>query len=234
MNINKLLEVKGDSNISHYNKYLPIRNYNIIMISKNANSSIGVLYCNENNISLLKLNDNFNNYTYRHLNIKYNKWSIIGKYVLDIAKDRKYIMIYRDPVERFFSAKTVLDPTIRTFETNNDYIQTFGNILKDYYTNKTDKLPNFNYHIQPQTNFISNISMDDIELFIEMKDLRNWFKENNFEVPVINKMRNSLKKYDKNILTEYLPYIKKYYSCDYDFIENIPEDKKYNGEQYEQ
>lgn len=227
MNVNKLLEIKGDSNILHYNKYLPIRNYNIIMISKNANSSIGVLYCNENNISLLRPNDNFDNYTYQHLNIKYNKWLIINKYILDITKDKKYIMIYRDPVERFFSAKTVLDPTIRIFETNNDYIQTFGNILKDYYTNKIDKLPSFNYHIQPQTNFISNISIYDIELFIEMKDLQNWFKENNFEVPVINKMHNSWKEYDKDILAEYLPYIKKYYSHDYDFIECIPKDKKY-------
>ena len=229
MNVNKLLEIKGEPNISHYNKYLPIRNYNIIMISKNANSSIAVLYCNENNISLLKSNDNFDNYTYKHLNVKYNKWSIISKYVLDITKDRKYVMIYRDPVERFFSAKTVLDQTMRTFEANNDYIQTFGNILKDYYTNKIDKLPNFNYHIQPQTNFISNISIDDIELFIEMKDLQNWFKENNFEVPIINKMYNSWKSYDKDILSEYLPYIKKYYACDYDFIESIPENKKYNG-----
>lgn len=111
--------------------------------------------------------------------------------------------------------------TSTAFTATVDGITELKKVVDTFYyapINKIDK------HIAPQS---IQYDASCVGLFVELKDLPSFLRENGFENIETNKSPS--KEYDADILAKYNSTLKQIYACDYNMIANIPEDKKYKA-----
>lgn len=218
-NIKKqLLDSPIDSNDDKFNNWYQISdNILALSISKCGCSTIGYLACLYKGIKEI---DKFKDKKYKSLCTLWT--SCVRKLEINITnryQDKKLIVIYRDPIERLVSAYTTIGK---------------GMPIEEYFKQIDYAINNnivINYHIQPQIHFIqnNNRTIDDIDLFIELKDLKS-FIQNELDIydsemnmtPPDKKITN----YD-DLIKPYIGTFMNYYKEDYDMIANIPDSKKY-------
>ena len=224
-----------ETNESHYNKFIKVKD-NILMnmTAKCGNTSIGYAGVQYNGDSLLSDEEYLNNkdkYEFNHITIATksdDSWEKINSYLININDftniSENIVIVYRDPIDRFLSAfKTIcsssgcsLSEAIKGY---CNYIQNI--IISDKYDNSK-----LNYHIQPQTNFYKNLSIDQVSLFVPVDKLQDYFKSIDLTIPIFNSAHlyeRQLKKIFANQLD--LSILKSFYKSDYEFFAQIPEEK---------
>ena len=206
-----LQPLEGKHNDYHYNRFVYIKdNILISLIAKTGCTTLAYSsYKFHNGFDYDKGHNNFwSNFT--NYSIQLNK-----PYKLD--KSTKIVITYRDPIDRFLSAKkTICDGQciLLNYDTYIQYISYF--MLHKY---------DLNYHIQPQYKFWTNVDFNDVDTFVETKYLQNYLQSIGISTPILNDCKND-KIYSENILNDNLDIFKKYYQKDYEIIEKIRNSNK--------
>ena len=201
----------------HCNKFFLFNtekgDYAISMISKNANTTIGVLGCMRRGINLFDKGETLKTFEYTHLSLlgdRVSKWNTINNELTkyeDIDRD-KYttVMIYRDPIERLISAKNVIADDMPYDKYWAKIIETFDTIDTNYINN----------HLLPQNTFIGK---SEIDLYVRMEDVSDFLKSIGIEPIEINKSKPGKK--PLSIPNDVLEKLIDIYSVDYELLDKI-------------
>ena len=214
------------------NKYIYINNYAINFMSKCGCSTLGYYgYIQKYGNTFLRYNEkSIHEYEFKHFkyaNIdqsKHGYHKIINQYCLvkyeDIDRNKyKTVAIFRDPIERIISAR---NPLIDDYKLNNT--KEFFDLVIDQYNLGEG---NMNQHIMPQYLYYN---FDDIDIFIELKDLYKWLNSIGLEPLKLNQTPKDLYKDDpynnEETFNKYIPILKKLYLNDYILIDKIKNSNK--------
>lgn len=128
---------------------------------------------------------------------------------LEEVKSCKYkkVAIFRDPIQRLFSARNPLI-TWKRLHTNNEFFTFVSNEIKKP-IGLTDQ------HIIPQSYYYN---FDDIDIFIELKDLEKWLVSIGCEPIKLNQTPKGRYEDATEDIKKWLPTFNEYYKDDFELI----------------
>ena len=139
---------------------------------------------------------------------------IIERCFVDIGEVKEFgykkVAIFRDPIQRLLSARNPL-MFVHSINTNEEFFAFVSNEIKKPIA-CTDQ------HLIPQTCFYN---FDDIDIFVELKDLENWLVSIGCEPIRLNQTPQGRYEDATDDIKKWMPQLLDYYKDDFALIERI-------------
>lgn len=216
-------KLKNDISLKYLNKFVILNGeYAVNIIEKNGCSTLGYLsFCQKfpNEDFLTNGENTIHSYDYFHFNAptcpqnEYHS-KIIERCFVDIEKVKessyKKVAIFRDPMERLLSARNPL-MFVHFLNSNEDFFTFVSNEIKKP-IGCTDQ------HIIPQAYYYD---FDDIDIFVELKDLEKWLVSIGCEPMKLNQTPQGRYEDATEDIKKWLPTFNEYYKDDFELIKKI-------------
>ena len=225
---NELCDKYGMQVLRFLNKFVILNNeYAINIMSKCGSSTLGYLAYAQNfpdDKFLTKGEDSIHKYDFINFNSSESPKNNYHQKIemrcwVDIEKIKKCgykkVAIFRDPIERLLSAR---NPLMFSFNlsTNEDFFTFVGDEIKKP-IGCTDQ------HVIPQSCFYN---FDDIDIFVELKDLENWLVSIGCEPIRLNQTPHGRYEDATDDIKKWMPQLLEYYKDDFALIEKIRDSGK--------